>query len=161
MPAITKSFADQYPHGPTDSGKTTFIQIISTVPGDSYASTTGFTFFIRGVKSGVGNDLAQLQGAGVQKLSLQTQEGLHNCLYLCSCSCLEKTLLVYWTQPTGLPGPAERISIILKPKDINYGFHSFEFRIARYERSGHFLRQRHSECIRVRNGKAGLDARCR
>ena len=49
----------------------------------------------------------------------------------------------------------------LKPKDVNYGFHSFEFRIARYDCSSHLLRQRHSECIRVRNGEACLDAGCR
>lgn len=49
-------------HGPTDTGKTTFIETISAMLGEDYARTTGFTSFVRGVKSGIRNDLARLQG---------------------------------------------------------------------------------------------------
>lgn len=49
-------------HGPGDTGKTTFIETVSTMLGGGYARTAGFTSFIRGVKSGIRNDLARLQG---------------------------------------------------------------------------------------------------
>jgi putative DNA primase/helicase len=49
-------------HGPGDTGKTTFIETLGTTFGSGYARTAGFTSFIRGVKSGIRNDLARLQG---------------------------------------------------------------------------------------------------
>jgi putative DNA primase/helicase len=49
-------------HGPGDTGKTTFIETIGRLLGDDYARTAGFTSFVRGVKSGIRNDLARLQG---------------------------------------------------------------------------------------------------
>lgn len=48
--------------GPGDTGKTTYIETLSTMLGSGYARTAGFTSFVRGVKSGIRNDLARLQG---------------------------------------------------------------------------------------------------
>ncbi|MGA2226617.1 MAG: phage/plasmid primase, P4 family [Syntrophobacteraceae bacterium] len=49
-------------HGPADTGKTTFVETLSTMLGNDYARAAGFTSFVRGVKSGIRNDIARLQG---------------------------------------------------------------------------------------------------
>ncbi len=63
-----------FPHGPTATGKSTFMETVKTVLGD-YASTADFeTFLRRRGDGGVRNDIARLAGARLV-VSLEVDEG--------------------------------------------------------------------------------------